>query len=131
LASDLGFPLGHPVIENILVHCVINAEGFIDFSGVERELARERRLLSGNVDKTNSARPVTSKATAAHPWRADVVHQQKMQSERQVWMFSLRPSLDFGSHLFAYFFYYSGKNITGIPTTRVTKVPRIHLGCGI
>ena len=86
MATDLGFPLGHQVIENILVHCVINAEGFIDFSGVERELARERRLLAGNINKTDSARPVTSKATAAHPWRADVVHQQKMQSERQVFI---------------------------------------------
>jgi Ca2+-binding EF-hand superfamily protein len=38
--SDLGFPFGHPIIENILVHCVINNDGFVDFKGLERELAR-------------------------------------------------------------------------------------------
>lgn len=83
MANDLGYPLGHRVIENILVHCVINTEGFIDFTGVERELARERRLLSSNVNKVDHMRQLTSFSTPAHPWRADVVHKQKMQSERQ------------------------------------------------
>jgi hypothetical protein len=38
--ADLGFPFGHPIVENILVHCVINSDGFVDFKGLERELAR-------------------------------------------------------------------------------------------
>jgi Ca2+-binding EF-hand superfamily protein len=42
--SDLGFPFGHPIIENILVHCVINSDGFVDFKGLERELARYLQL---------------------------------------------------------------------------------------
>ena len=83
MANDLGYPLGHSVIENILVHCVINNEGLIDFSGVERELARERRLLNANGEKSQHSRQVTSFSTPAQPWRADVVHKQKMQSERQ------------------------------------------------
>jgi Ca2+-binding EF-hand superfamily protein len=83
LTNDLGYPLGHRVVENILVHCVISSEGLIDFSGVERELARERRLMSTHVNKEDFVRQVTSFSTPAHPWRADVVHEQKMQSERQ------------------------------------------------
>lgn len=93
MAADLGYPLGHRVIENILIHCVINAEGLIDFTGVERELARERRLLNTNVTKKDHVRPVTSFSTAAHPWRADVVHNQKMQSERQVGTVSPRTAM--------------------------------------
>lgn len=38
--ADLGFPFGHPIIENILVYCVINSDGFVDFKGLERELGR-------------------------------------------------------------------------------------------
>lgn len=83
MANDLGYPLGHQVIENILVHCVINSEGLIDFSGIEREFARERRLVSANANKKDHMRQLTSFSTPAHPWRADVVHKQKMQSERQ------------------------------------------------
>lgn len=87
MAADLGYPLGHPVIENILVHCVISVDGFIDFSGAERELARERRLLTASTDnKTDTVygtRHMTSKPIPNTPWRADVVHNAKMQSERQ------------------------------------------------
>lgn len=81
--ADLGFPFGHPIIENILVHCVINAEGFVDFTGLERELARERRVLNAKANAVTTARGKTSTGTPLTPWRADVVHQQKMQSERQ------------------------------------------------
>jgi hypothetical protein len=44
--ADLGFPFGHPIIENILVHCVINSDGFVDFNGLERELARSFSKMS-------------------------------------------------------------------------------------
>jgi Ca2+-binding EF-hand superfamily protein len=75
--------MGHPVIEGILLHCVINAEGFIDFSAVERELQGERRRLNNTVDKKQTTRQLTSHPTPVQPWRPDLAHQQKMQSERQ------------------------------------------------
>mmetsp|Transcript_3118 Transcript_3118/g.4810 ORF Transcript_3118/g.4810 Transcript_3118/m.4810 type:complete len:795 (+) Transcript_3118:89-2473(+) len=81
--ADLGFPFGHPIIENILVHCVIMPDGFVDFNGLERELARERRVTNAKASAIPSGRVKTSTGTALKPWRADVVHQQKMQSERQ------------------------------------------------
>jgi hypothetical protein len=96
--ADLGFPFGHPIVENILVHCVINTDGFVDFKGLEKELARfvtsffsvvlsslcsERRLVNAKANSLPSARVKTSTETPSAPWRADIVHQQKMQSERQ------------------------------------------------
>lgn len=44
--ADLGFAFGDPLIENILVHCVVNSDGFVDFNGLERELARYVRCSS-------------------------------------------------------------------------------------
>jgi Ca2+-binding EF-hand superfamily protein len=38
--SDLGFHFGHPIIENVLVHCVISVDGFVHYEGLEKQLAR-------------------------------------------------------------------------------------------
>lgn len=81
--SDLGFHFGDPVVENILVHCVINSEGFLFYADLERELARERRVHNTKVANQPPPRIKTSTGTPSQPWRADVVHNQKMQSERQ------------------------------------------------
>lgn len=75
--------MGHPVIEGILLHCVISSEGFIDFSAVERELQGERRRLNNTVDRKQTTRQATSQPAPVQPWRPDLAHQQKMQSERQ------------------------------------------------
>ena len=40
VVMDMGYQFGHPIVENILVHCVISANGFIDYSGLEKQLAR-------------------------------------------------------------------------------------------
>jgi hypothetical protein len=37
---DLGYHFGHPTIENILVHCVISADGFVSYAGLEKQLVR-------------------------------------------------------------------------------------------
>ena len=37
---DLGYHFGHPIIENILVHCVISTDGFVSYAGLEKQLIR-------------------------------------------------------------------------------------------
>jgi hypothetical protein len=83
VVADFGYHFGHPIIENILVHCVINSEGFVCYKDLERELERERRVLNTKTSALPGQRVQTSMATPLQPWRADVVHHQKMQSERQ------------------------------------------------
>lgn len=81
--SELGFPMGSAIVENILVHCKLDNHGNIDFSNLERELIRERRVANANR-KTEPKVPPTSTGVVSKPWRADVVHQAKVEAEKQL-----------------------------------------------
>jgi hypothetical protein len=64
---DLGFSMGMPVIENMLIYCKIDATGNLDYSDLERELVRERRIY--NASAKNDQLPVsTSQGVAPKPW---------------------------------------------------------------
>ena len=45
--SNLGFTMGHPVVDEVLVHCKIDKHsGNIDFSSLEHELKKSRALFN-------------------------------------------------------------------------------------
>lgn len=81
--TDLGFPMGSSIIENILVHCKLDTRGNLDFSDLERELVRERRVH--NSQKKPEAPPVsTSSGFVSKPWRGDEIHRAKVEAEKQL-----------------------------------------------
>lgn len=85
--TDLGYPMGSSVVENILVHCKLDAIGNLDFSELERELVRQRRVLQANKKPEHKV-AATSSGAVSKPWRADVAHKAKVEAERQMRMVS-------------------------------------------
>eukprot|EP01038_Epipyxis_sp_PR26KG_P010986 gene10986-14759_t len=83
--SDLGFPYGSKVVENILVHCKLDANGNIDFNQLENALSHERKVYNTQsaIKSSTSIKTSTSSTAVLKPWRADEAHQQKVSSEIQ------------------------------------------------
>jgi Ca2+-binding EF-hand superfamily protein len=81
--SELGFPMGSPIVEMILVYCKLDNHGNLDFSNLERELARERRVFNANR-KPEQKIPPTSASAVSKPWRADMIHHAKVEAEKQL-----------------------------------------------
>ena len=79
--TDLGFPMGSEVVEDILVSCIVDVNGNLDFSGFATELIRQRHVMN-SLPQPAKLQP-TSSGAAPKPWRADVVHNQKRISETQ------------------------------------------------
>ena len=79
--SDLGFEMGSRVVEDILVLCKVDSQGNLDFSTLEHELIRARRVLNSTAPPEKP--PPTSKGAQPKPWTADVVHEQKLKAEKQ------------------------------------------------
>ena len=79
--SDLGFEMGSKVVEDILVLCRVDAKGNLDFSTLESELIRERRVLNSTARIVKP--PPTSAGAQPEPWRADKIHNQKLNAEKQ------------------------------------------------
>lgn len=101
--SEIGLSSASKTVQNVLVHCKLDSDGFIDFSQLERftccfqiyfwinfncdiksELARERSLFNTAAQ----AKPIyttipTSAASTITPWRTDVIHKKKVSSELQ------------------------------------------------
>lgn len=82
--TDLGFPMGSPVVENILVYCKLENDGMLDFSELERELVHERRISNAQKKPVELSAPATSSGIAPKPWRSDIIHESKINSERQL-----------------------------------------------
>jgi Ca2+-binding EF-hand superfamily protein len=81
--TDLGFSMGSSIVQNILIHCKLDKNGNLDFSELENQLSRERKLANANV-KHYASNPPSSIGTNTKPWRADVVHNAKMEAEKQL-----------------------------------------------
>jgi Ca2+-binding EF-hand superfamily protein len=81
--TDLGFPMGSMVIENILVHCKIDNKGNLDFTQLEKELTRERRVFNSQK-KIEKPMMSTSTGVVSKPWRGDEIHQAKVAAEQQL-----------------------------------------------
>jgi hypothetical protein len=64
---DLGFSMGSAIIENILIYCKIDNNGNLDYSNLERELIRERRILNSS-NKPEQKIVSTSQGTPSKPW---------------------------------------------------------------
>lgn len=79
--SDLGFEMGSRIVEDILVLCKVDSHGNLDFSTLEHELVRSRRVLNSTASPAKP--PPTSAGAQPKPWRADIVHDQKLKAERQ------------------------------------------------
>lgn len=79
--SDLGYPFGSSVVEDILISCVVDAKGNINYTTLERDLVRERNLM--NASPVKRAVPATSNGTSPQPWRSDIVHKEKLKAEKQ------------------------------------------------
>lgn len=79
--TELGFPMGSQVVEDILVSCVVDVNGNLDFSGFAKELKRQRHVVN-SLPQPAKLHP-TSTGAAPKPWRADVAHNQKRISETQ------------------------------------------------
>lgn len=81
--TDLGFPMGSPTVQDVLIFCTINEDGFIDFSRLKEELRMERHLYN-TKPKQDKAPPQTSTATNTDvPWRAELNHKNKIEAEKQ------------------------------------------------
>ncbi len=82
--TDLGFPMGSAIIENILVHCKIDTRGNLDFTVLEKELSRERRVFNSQK-KIEKPMLATSSGVVSKPWRGDEFHRAKVSAEKQLY----------------------------------------------
>ena len=80
--TNLGFSFGSDIIQNVLVFCKLNNDGYIDFSRLEEELLREREVYN-SFPKKELKNSSSSTGALIKPWRPDVLHQQKISLEAQ------------------------------------------------
>jgi Ca2+-binding EF-hand superfamily protein len=80
---DLGFSMGSPIIENILIYCKLDGSGNLDYSELERELTRERRIYNSTY-KQEQPNVSSSQGVVSKPWRGDKVHTARVESEKQL-----------------------------------------------
>lgn len=83
--TDLGFSMGSSIVENILIYCKLDESGNIDFSNLESQLVRERKLVNSQA-KPAKVPASSSVGVSTRPWRADDVHKAKLEAERQILM---------------------------------------------
>jgi Tfp pilus assembly protein PilP len=78
----MGIDLGSPLVEQVMMHCRVDSAGNIEYSNLEARLQQERREY--NTRLANSKKPLpVAKVAYSVPWRGDVAHKQKIQSEQQ------------------------------------------------
>eukprot|EP01031_Cornospumella_fuschlensis_P033981 gene33981-41123_t len=82
--TELGFAMGSPIIEDILVHCKLDSQGNLDFAELERQLARERKVFNASKKMPSTHLDASSAAAPTKPWRADLAHHAKVEAERQL-----------------------------------------------
>jgi Ca2+-binding EF-hand superfamily protein len=80
---DLGFSMGSPIIENILIFCKLDGSGNLDYSELERELTRERRIYNSTYKQEQPA-VSSSQGVVSKPWRGDKIHTARVESEKQL-----------------------------------------------
>ena len=84
---DLGLPLGHTIVEDILVFCKIDQDqGTMNFSELETELKRRREKFNKeqNVKRAKSAKLVDSSAVATDTDKGDHWRAQQEHNKRHV-----------------------------------------------
>lgn len=81
--TDLGFPLGAPVIQDMLVHCKLDEKGNIDFGPLERELQSRRRVLTSMPPASLPAPATSVAAPTENMWIAGKIHQRRVNSAQQ------------------------------------------------
>jgi Ca2+-binding EF-hand superfamily protein len=86
--GDLGMPLGHKVVEDMLNHCQIDSETrYIDFTGLDKELKHQRGLFN-NRSKITNKKPVSSSSVAdistskSTHWQAQMDHKKRIQTAK-------------------------------------------------
>lgn len=81
--SELGFSMGSPIIEDMLIYCKLDSNGNLDYNELERELLRQRRIF--NAQSKPEVIPVaTSSGVVSKAWRGDEIHKTKQQREKQL-----------------------------------------------
>lgn len=81
--ADLGFPVGTPVVQDMLVHCKLDSSGNIDFAPLERELVARRRILSAKPKPQAAPPPTSSAANTESIWRIEREHEKRVKMEQQ------------------------------------------------
>ena len=82
---DLGLPLGHAIVEDILVYCKIDqVHGTMEFSEVEAELKRRRQKFNSEQNikrakkaKINDSSAVSTSTDKSDHWRAQEEHNKR------------------------------------------------------
>jgi len=64
--AHLGIPMGHAVVEEILMHCSVSADdGSIDFSALQAELAMQRKTLNERMQREKREKQVFHQSSVA------------------------------------------------------------------
>lgn len=72
--TDLGFPLGSDIVQEMLVHCKVDELGDVDFTPLELELQSRRHMLANKpkpAAKPQSTSRAANAATMENIWRAE------------------------------------------------------------
>lgn len=84
--TDLGFPVGDPIVQDMLVHCKIDHLGNIDFAPLEHELQTRRRIQSTKPKSLAQPLPTSRAAAAAtgeNIWRVEQDFAKRISLEQQ------------------------------------------------
>jgi len=82
--TELGYPMGSTLIENILVFCKLDKSGYIDFSELQRRLQHERTIFNSQQDTQLFS--VSSNSSLRSPTKAnhDLEYIYKVESDQQL-----------------------------------------------
>lgn len=87
---ELGLPLGHAIVEDVLVYCKIDSDkGTMDFTELAKELERRRHKFNEAqiIKRKNDIKPIDSSAVGSlisksEHWRAQQEHEKRQEIAR-------------------------------------------------
>jgi Ca2+-binding EF-hand superfamily protein len=80
--TELGYPMGSTLIENILVYCKLDKSGNIDFSQLENRLSHERKVF--NSYQSTQQSPINNNVSESNAASNDLEYQYKAESDKQL-----------------------------------------------
>jgi len=82
--TELGYPMGSTLIENVLVYCKLDIGGYIDFSELERRLQHERKLFNSQMSFQSHQPAHSSNIKSPIKVSHDLEYLYKVESDRQL-----------------------------------------------
>lgn len=83
--TELGYPMGSTLIENILVYCKLDKSGNINFSQLENRLSHERKVFNSyHLQQSSTNINISDRNASSAQGTQDLEYQYKVESDKQL-----------------------------------------------